>query len=77
MLIPIAASVILPIIMLIVASPLLFDEPIKIEPSVETPPETTGNVYFTFFVFLMIWILMLTRILYKVGKGTFRIHKGF
>lgn len=77
MLIPIAAAVILPIIMLIVAAPLLFDEPIKIEPSVETPPETTENVYVIFFVFFMIWILMLTRILYKVGKGTFRIHKGF
>ena len=77
MLIPIAAVVILPIIMLIVAAPSLFDEPIKIEPSVETPPETTGNVGVMFFVFLTIWILMLTRILYKVGKGTFRVRKGF
>ena len=77
MLIPIAAVAILPIIMLIVAAPSLFDEPIKIEPSVDTPPETTGNENVMFFVFLTIWILMLTRILYKVGKGTFRIRKGF
>ena len=77
MLIAIAAVVILPIIMLIVASPSLFDEPIKVEPSVETPPETTGNVGIIFYVFLMIWFLMLTRILYRVGKGTFRMRKGF
>ena len=76
MLIPIAVVVILPIIMLI-AAPSLFDEPIKIEPSVETPPETTGNAGVMFFVFFTIWILMLARILYKVGKGTFRVRKGF
>ncbi len=77
MLIPIAAVVILPIIMLILAAPSLFDEPIKVEPSIETPPETNENVYVIFFVFWTIWILMLARILYKVGKGTFRIRKGF
>lgn len=77
MLISIAAVVILPMIMLIVGAPSLFDEPIKVEPSVETPPETTENVNGLFFVFLTIWILMLIRILYRVKKGTFRIRKGF
>ena len=77
MVIQIAAVVILPIIMLIITSPSLFDEPIKIEPSIKTPPETTGNVNAIFFAFLSIWLLMLIRILYKVRKGTFRMRKGF
>ncbi|NIM25132.1 MAG: hypothetical protein GTN35_04780 [Nitrososphaeria archaeon] len=69
----IAGAVILPIIMLIVAaSP--FDEPIQIQPSEPTPVDDIGLDVFVFFILWAIWILILTRILYHVGKRRFRVQ---
>ncbi len=69
----IAGAVVLPIIMLIVAaSP--FDEPIQIQPSEPTPVDDIGLDVFVFFILWAIWILILTRILYHVGKRRFRVQ---
>ena len=76
MVIQVASVVVLPIIMLILAaSP--FDEPIKVEPSEPAPPENIDNADGTFFILGVIWLLILIRILYQVGKGNFGIKKGF
>ncbi len=74
MVLQIAAVVLLPIMMLIVASS-PFDEPISVEPTDEPPVENSQNVLVTFFIIWMIWVLLLTRILYQVKKGTYKIKK--
>lgn len=72
----IAAIVVLPIIMMIVAvSP--FDEPINVQPSDPAPQENITGVYFAFFLLWIIWLLILTRIVYQVRRGRFRIKRGF
>lgn len=69
----IAGAVVLPIIMLIVAaSP--FDEPIQVQPSEPMPEDNVGLDVFVFFILWAIWILILTRILYQVGKRRFRVQ---
>ncbi len=74
MVVQIAGIVMLPIIMLIVAaSP--FDEPISIEPVDKNPVENSQSVIVVFFIIWMIWVLLLTRILYQVKKGIFKIKK--
>ncbi len=74
MVVQIAGAVLLPIIMLIVAaSP--FDEPINVEPINEKPVDSSQNVLVTFFIIWMIWVLLLTRILYQIKKGTFKVKK--
>ncbi len=76
MVLQIAGAVVIPLIMLLVAaSP--FDEPINVEPSDPLPSENIESVYFTFFILWMIWLLILTRILYQVGKRTFKVRRGF
>ena len=73
MVVQIAAVVLLPIIMLIVAaSP--FDEPIRMEP-IDKNPASSQNVLVTFFIIWMIWVLLLTRILYQIKKGTYKVKK--
>lgn len=74
MVVQISGVVLLPIIMLIVAaSP--FDEPINVEPSNKNPVDSSQNVLVTFFIIWMIWVLLLTRILYQIKKGTFKVKK--
>ncbi len=75
MVLQVIAIVVLPVLMLIVASP-PFDDPIKVEPS-DAPPENTGNIYAIFFILWMIWILILIRTAFQVRKGSFRIKKWF
>ena len=70
----IAAAAILPIVLLIVAAP-PFDEPIEVQPS-NPAPENNVNDYFVFFILWAFWILILTRIIYKVGKQKFRIKRN-
>lgn len=76
MVVQIAAAAILPILMLIVASS-PFDEPLKVEPSGESPQQDVDSVYVMFFIMWVIWILILARVVYRVKKGTFRVRKGF
>jgi hypothetical protein len=76
MVIQIAAAAILPIVMLVVASS-PFDEPLKVEPSVESTPDNLDGMYVVFFLVWGIWLLILTRVVYQVRKGTFRLKKGF
>ena len=72
----IASIVILPIIMLIVAvSP--FDEPIDVQPSNPPPVEDDVNDYVIFFILWSFWILIMSRVVYKVGKRKFAIKKEF
>ncbi|MBA4460227.1 MAG: hypothetical protein H2B02_04985 [Nitrosopumilaceae archaeon] len=72
----IASLVILPIIMLIVAaSP--FDEPIEIQPSNPPAIEENPNDYVIFFILWAFWILIMGRVVYKVGKRKFAIKKEF
>jgi len=74
MAVQIAGIVRLPIIMLrVAASPV--DEPISIEPIDEKPIEGSQSVIVAFFIMWIIWVLLLTRILYQVKKGTFKIKK--
>jgi len=75
MVLQVAAAVIIPFLMMIVAtSP--FDEPISVEPNDPTP-ENTDTIYITFFILWIMWLLLLTRILYQVGRRTFRMKKAF
>lgn len=72
----IASLVILPIIMLIVAaSP--FDEPIEVQPSNPPAIEEDVNDYVIFFILWAFWILIMGRVVYKVGKQKFVLKKEF
>ena len=72
----IAGAVILPFVMLIIAaSP--FDEPIQVQPSNPPPVEDEVNDYVVFFILWVFWILILGRIVHKVGKQKFGIKKEF
>ena len=74
MVVQIAGAVLLPLIMLIVAAT-PFDEPINVEPVIENSEDISENVLVMFFIIWMIWVLLLTRILYQVKKGTFKVKK--
>jgi hypothetical protein len=72
----VAGAVILPIVMLIVAaSP--FDEPVQVQPSNPPPVEVDSNNYVVFFILWFFWLLILSGIVYRMGKHRFRIKKEF
>ena len=72
----VVGAVLLPIIMLIVAaSP--FDEPIGVQPSEPISRDIGINDYVIFFILWAFWILILTRIIYHVGKNRYKMKKEF
>ena len=76
----IAVFAIIPIILAIVTvSPF---EPIEEEPIYQDPedtaiPEPQSDSGVFFFILLIFWFLLLTRILYQLKRGTFKIRAIF
>ena len=72
----VAGAIVLPIIMLIVAAA-PFDEPVEVQPTEPVPRDVGINDYVIFFILWAFWILILSRIIYQVGKARFKIKKEY
>ena len=72
----VVGAVVLPIIMLIVAAT-PFDEPVEVQPKEPVPRDVGINDYVIFFILWAFWILILSRIIYQVGKARFKIQKEY
>jgi hypothetical protein len=76
----IAALVIIPIILgIITVSPFepIEEEPAYQDPEETAPPEPESDSGVFFFILLIVWFLLLTRILYQLKRGTFKIRSTF
>lgn len=70
----IAGAILLPIVMLMVAAA-PFDEPIEVQPTEPVSRDVGISDYVIFFILWAFWILILTRIVYHMGKTRFKIQK--
>jgi hypothetical protein len=71
----IAALVMLPIAMLLVADS-SFDEPIQVQPSNPEPFQEDGNDYVVFFILWVFWILIMARIVYRLARRKYEMKEN-